>query len=253
MRKRKIIFGILLSLTAFSILGFTATAQIEIKPFQTATPNLNVSPAENNQIVLANPTQTPYIIYVVVTATPESQSNFVTQLPVEKAPEGQCLVQQPDGSICTLGLEVVSEPTFASGAKVAEGEVFYKEWEVRNTGTCTWTKDYQFEFQKGWQIGSTRFNIRKETAPGETVNVQLGMTALLSPGDQYYSTYVLKSPTGVECGEITSKFTVVSGYYTPTKRPGPPKPGRPGPDDPYCYWLPGGNCYPWYPWYPWKP
>lgn len=249
MGKKKIIYGILFFMTVFSILGFTTTGQIEIKPVQTATPMANNSQGVQNQIVLANPTQTPYIIYVVVTATPESQSSYV-QPPVAKVPDGQCVVQLPDGSTCTMGLEVVSEPTYASGAKIAEGEVFYKEWEVRNTGTCTWTKDYQFEFQKGWQIGSTRFNLRKETAPGETVNVQLGMTALLDPGDQYYSTYVLKSPTGVECGEITSKFTVVSGYYTPTKKPGPPRPGRPGPDDPYCYWLPGGECYPWHPWRP---
>ena len=200
----------------------------------------------NNQTVLANPTQTPY--HGGRNSNSESQSvmfNLLWQKFQMVNALSNCLIVPPYN-----GFGSVSEPTYASGAIIAEGEVFYKEWEVRNTGTCTWTKDYQFEFQKGWQIGSTRFNLRKETAPGETVNVQLGMTALLDPGDQYYSTYVLKSPTGVECGEITSKFTVVSGYYTPTKKPGPPRPGRPGPDDPYCYWLPGGECYPWHPWRP---
>ncbi len=245
MGRKKFLFGLLFLLSILAVLGFAPADQIQINPAQTATP----APGDGNQLVLANPTQTPYVVYVVVTATPGAESAAPAQPEQQSAPadaaSGQCVVQLDNSSTCTMALEVVSEPAYASGVKVAEGEVFYKEWEVRNTGTCTWTKDYQFEFKKGWQIGSTRFNVRKETAPGETVNVQLGMTALLSPGDQYYSTYILKSPTGVACGEITSKYTVVSSYYyTPTKRPDWPRPGRPDRDDPTYPWYP----YPWYPW-----
>jgi hypothetical protein len=254
MGRYKFFFGLLFTFSMLSILGFSAADQIQINPVQTATPLSDQNAVPQNQIILANPTQTPYIIYVVITATPEpAAGNPVAEAPaVVDTSNSQCVVQLDNGSTCTMALEVVSEPTFASGVKVTEGEVFYKEWEVRNTGTCTWTKDYQFEFAKGWQIGNTRFNLRKDTAPGETVNVQLGMTALLPPGDQYYSTYVLKSPTGVGCGEITSKYTVVSaGYYSPTKRPGPPRPGRPAPDDPHYppQWNPWNRWDSWDPWW----
>lgn len=247
MGRKKILFGILFLLVVSLILAFAPLDQIQINPAQP-------SDRSKDQIVLANPTQEPQIIYVVVTATPGAESVAPVQQsqPVD-AGSGQCLVQLDNGSTCTMGLEVVSEPAYASGVKVAEGEVFYKEWLVRNTGTCTWTKDYQFEFKKGWQIGSTRFNVRKDTAPGETVNVQLGMTALLPPGDQYYSTYVLKSPSGVACGEITSKYTVVSSsyYYAPTPRPGWSRPGRPDKDDPwYWYWDDDNDNWRW-PWNPW--
>ncbi|MHC1770498.1 MAG: hypothetical protein AB9907_01955 [Flexilinea sp.] len=38
----------------------------------------------------------------------------------------QCTIRQSDGSSCTMSLEVVSEPAFASGAKVAEnGEISF--------------------------------------------------------------------------------------------------------------------------------
>lgn len=46
-------------------------------------------------------TRTPYIVYAIVTATP-----------------------QPS--------EAVSEPALISGVKLTENEVFYKEWEVKN-------------------------------------------------------------------------------------------------------------------------
>jgi hypothetical protein len=39
---------------------------------------------------------------------------------------GRCTIRQSDGSSCTMSLEVVSEPAFASGAKVAEnGEISF--------------------------------------------------------------------------------------------------------------------------------
>lgn len=201
----------------------------------------------------ASPTQTPYIVYVVVTATPQPVeatqtpqivyvtatpspdsvvlSNESSFIPSETNTSGQCTIRQSDGSSCTMSLEVVSEPAFASGAKVVENEVFYKEWEVRNTGTCTWTTDWNWVFKEGWQLGNTSFPVRKETAPGETVNVRLGMTNTLSPSMEYYNTYTLESPSGDQCGEISFTFSVVgSSYYLPTSIPTPvrrlPNPGN---------------------------
>lgn len=229
----------------------------------------------------ASPTQTPNIVYVVVTATPEPEVEGMIQRTTEESVSlknessltademvqrvvstltaqnnsavsisntsdtsvSQCVVQQDDGSTCTMSLELVSEPTYGSGAKVGTDEVFWKEWIVRNTGTCTWTPEYTFNFTDGWQIGNTYFSMNKTTLPGETLNVRLGMTASLPAGKTYYSTYTLTSPSGVQCGSITSTFTVEGWeYFEPTPEPARwmrPQHGRPGGPD-YC----GSGCGP---------
>lgn len=198
-----------------------------------------------NESETASPTQTPYFIYVIVTAIPQpveaTQTPQIVYVTATPSPDlvtisnessfnpsetnnsdtsEQCTIQQNDGSSCTMSLEVISEPAFASGVKVTENEVFYKEWEVRNTGTCIWTTDWKWVFKEGWQLGNTSFPVRKETIPGETVNVRLGMTNTLSQGMEYYSNYTLESPSGDQCGEISFYFSVVgSSYYLPTSIP----------------------------------
>ena len=249
------------------------------------------------QLETAEPTQTPYVVYVVVTATPEptgemtitrpdtqptnavslvntdgtasgsnttsdvtivnngstsvdrdeivrsvvstlyaQSSAAVSSTPAPVAVGNGALVTQSDGSTCTLSMELVEEPSWSAGEDVAYGEVFWKEWIVRNTGTCTWTPDYYFVFDSGWQIGNTRFTMNKTTAPGETLTVRLGLTAQLDPGRTYYSTYILEAPDGTRSGTLTARFTVRNAsYFAPTPTWGPP-PRRPGPgphDDPH--------------------
>ncbi len=229
-------------------------------------------------------TQTPYVIYVVITATPEPQnsgvqivntntetagsssntssgsvaiSNATSDSSVNAAgssnasSSGQCTYSGSNGS-CTMAFELVSEPAYAAGVKVPQGEAFYKEWKIKNTGTCTWDKTWGWTFDSGWQLGNTYFKITKTVNPGDEYVVQLGITPLVPLGDQYYSTYILTAPDGAtKCGTITSSFEVVrSNYYDYSKKrpwgwpcPGgacnPPKPpsgngpSYPGPMDPF--------------------
>lgn len=112
------------------------------------------------------------------------------------------------------GLELVSEPSYEYGTNVPYGQMVIKEWIIRNTGTETWTTDYRFVFDSGWQIGNTSFAITKEVAPGETYNVILWLTPRLVPNREYFSTYALMSPDNDTIGYITADFTVVGqGYY----------------------------------------
>ncbi|MBQ6508318.1 MAG: hypothetical protein IJI07_02485 [Flexilinea sp.] len=264
---------------------------------------------------VTEPTQTPYIIYVVVTATPEpviEQAEVPEVLQPEEetltivnpyanadttsgggtvtivnqttsyagsteelisrivatvmaqtsataggtettagntAAGGGQLVHLSDGSTCTASFELVSEPTYAAGALVPRGEIFWKEWLIRNTGTCTWTQDWEFVFDKGWQIGNTRFSMKRNTAPGETLTVRLAMVPDQKQNGNYYSTYAFEAPDGTRFGTITSSYTVKdpSYFYQPTPAPSKPKSGKPaGPEK----GIPEG--WGWWDW-PWGP
>lgn len=212
--------------------------------------------AESSLLSLVNENTSEYEDEIIrrVVATMYAQSNAAlpaaaaTAVPVANG--DQAIVRQSDGSTCTLSLEVLSEPTWQAGCAVPKNEVFWKEWVVRNTGTCTWTPDYYFVFDSGWQIGSTRFTMKKTTAPGETLTVRLGMTAQLESNRNYYSTYILEAPDGTRAGKITSSFTVRdAAYFAPTATPAPrPKPpSKPGPQNqpwgpPSCSWW-WGPCW----------
>lgn len=249
------------------------------------------------------PTQTPYIIYVVVTATPEpAVVQTVTEVPmIQRSPvaepitlvnnddtgdsgdeelvtivntsressyattvddliqrvvstvtastvttaggsqdysgTGGAIVHLSDGSSCTMNFQLISEPTYPAGAIIPRGEVFWKEWLIQNIGTCTWTPEWEFVFDSGWQIGNTRFHMNRTTAPGETLNVRLAMVPDQKQDGNYYSTYAFEAPDGTRYGTITSSYTVKPASYfakpTPdTREKYKPQHGRPaGPDD----------------------
>ena len=277
------------------------------------------------------PTQTPYIIYVVVTATPEPEEPVVTApaapesiqivdeaedafilRPTQTAPimlvndgtgeqpaagtvsitnqttntyagsteelvqrvvatvmaqadtaaggttstqnysnTGGAIVRLNDGSTCTMNFQLISEPTYPAGAIIPRGEVFWKEWLIQNTGTCTWTSEWEFVFDSGWQIGNTRFHMNRTTAPGQTLNVRLAMVPDQKQDGNYYSTYAFEAPDGTRYGTITSSYTVKSPSYfaKPTEVPWNKRPqhGRPvnPKDGPWCP-PPYPCCPPWW-------
>lgn len=154
---------------------------------------------------------------------------------------GGALVHLSDGSSCTMNFQLVSEPAYPAGSIIPRGEVFWKEWLIQNTGTCTWDANWEFVFDSGWQIGNTRFHMNRTTAPGQTLNVRLAMVPDQRQDGNYYSTYVFEAPDGTRYGTITSSYTVKSPSYfaKPTEIPWHRKPqhGRPaGPE--------GGPCCP---------
>lgn len=161
---------------------------------------------------------------------------------------GGAVVHLSDGSTCTMNFQLISEPTYPAGSIIPRGEVFWKEWLIQNTGSCTWDANWEFVFDSGWQIGNTRFHMNRTTAPGQTLNVRLAMVPDQKQDGNYYSTYVFEAPDGTRYGTITSSYTVKSPSYfvKPTEVPWNRKPqhGRPaGPE--------GSPCCPFPPPYWW--
>ena len=163
---------------------------------------------------------------------------------------GGAIVHLNDGSACTMNFQLLNEPTYPAGAIIPRGEVFWKEWNIQKTGTCTWDSSWEFVFDSGWQIGNTRFHMNRTTAPGQTLNVRLAMVPDQKQDGNYYSTYAFEAPDGTRYGTITSSYTVRSPSYfaKPTEVPWNKKPqhGRPaGPVD--WPWGPP-PCYSWWCW-----
>ena len=143
---------------------------------------------------------------------------------------GGTAVRLSDGTTCTMNFQLVSEPTYPAGSIIPRGEVFWKEWLIQNTGTCTWTPEWEFVFDSGWQIGNTRFHMNRTTAPGETLNVRLAMVPDQREDGNYYSTYIFEAPDGTRYGTITSSYTVKPASYFAKPTPAPknkPPYGRP--------------------------
>ena len=56
---------------------------------------------------------------------------------------------------------LVSDVTIPSGTRLDPGKVFEKTWEIKNTGTCDWTRDFKITFVGGDLFGSDTTKIRK--------------------------------------------------------------------------------------------
>ena len=239
------------------------------------------------------PTQTPYIIYIVVTPTPEpaAEDEIVIQRPAERENNQITIVNQTttgsstagtteelvqrvvatvmaqasttaggnttvisnssaaagttvrlsDGSTCSASFQLVSEPSYPAGSIIPRGAVFWKEWQLLNTGTCTWTPEWSFVFDSGWQIGNTRFAMNRTTPPGSALTVRLAMVPDQKWNGNYYSTYAFEAPDGTRFGTITSSYTVKDASYFAPKPTIPPMPPIHG----YPAWpCPGYGCPP---------
>ena len=123
--------------------------------------------------------------------------------PAEPETEGETLEdqeQQPSptstwrAAPCNRA-ELVSE-TIPDGTVMSPGQTFTKTWEIRNTGTCTWTGEYRIVFNIGHKMnGFTEKYLSQDVDPGEILNVTANLTANSAEGD-YKGTYKLKAPDG---------------------------------------------------------
>lgn len=74
--------------------------------------------------------------------------------------------------------EFVADVTIPDGTTFAPNDVFVKTWQLKNTGTTTWTTDYALIYVDGDLLGAeTIIPLQVQVAPGETVDLSIGLTA----------------------------------------------------------------------------
>jgi len=84
-----------------------------------------------------------------------------------------------------LNAVLVSDVTVPSGTKMDAGKEFTKTWEVENTGSCAWTRDFKITFVGGDVLGSDTTKIRQRVEPGATAEISLPM--IVPNGSGYVS------------------------------------------------------------------
>lgn len=108
--------------------------------------------------------------------------------------------------------------TIPDGSIIKPGATFEKTWSVLNTGTTTWTKDYQLIYVDGVQATTMSVNLTKNVAPGETTLITVKFKAPETLGT-YTSWWQMYSASGYRFGEQISVLFVV-GNETPTPTSG---------------------------------
>jgi hypothetical protein len=99
------------------------------------------------------------------------------------------------GSACNLA-EFVADLTIPDGSVVTAGSSFVKTWRVRNTGSCTWTRDYRIVSVGPKPLGGPAYSILGiPVAPGQTIDLSLALTAPAAAGT-YQTLYMLQDANG---------------------------------------------------------
>ena len=127
----------------------------------------------------------------------------------------------------------VADVTIPDNAQVTAGANFTKTWRLKNIGTATWT-GYTAIFTPAPNNGNPSVNLNSSsastvsvptTAPGQTVDLSISMTAP-SPGT-YYSYWQLRNASGTRFGlqfyvkiRVVAKQNVALGFGTQTGRSG---------------------------------
>ena len=94
----------------------------------------------------------------------------------------------------------VADVTVPDGSSYTAGDPFIKTWRIKNTGTCSWTKDHAIYFYSVNAMNapaSVAFPATVNT--GSTVDLSVPMNAPSSTGE-YTGNWMLKAPNGTIFG-----------------------------------------------------
>ena len=73
-----------------------------------------------------------------------------------------------------------------------------KKWKIKNTGTCTWTRDFDIVFVWGDKIGKNA-DVTYDIKPGDTYTVNVEITAPATAGT-YIGYWMMTDNQGARFG-----------------------------------------------------
>lgn len=163
--------------------------------------------ADITQTALAMPTATP-------TLTPNPTATLSPVTATLSAPFSTATKSAFSGTGDDAKFD--SDVTIPDGSIIKPGASFNKTWSLINTGTTTWTKDYQIIYIFGTQATVMSVNLPKNIAPGEALQITVPFVAPATNGS-FVSWWQLYSATGFTFGEqVSVVFSVGNETATPT-------------------------------------
>lgn len=91
-------------------------------------------------------------------------------------------VSSTSGSTAIDDAQLERHVTMPDGSEMRAGAAFRKTWAIRNTGSTTWTADYELVAVGGEAMGDTQRVAVGRVAPQEVVEVSVDLTAPTTPG-----------------------------------------------------------------------
>jgi hypothetical protein len=119
---------------------------------------------------------------------------------------------------CTDGLTFLSDQTIPDGSQVQPGSTLSKVWEVKNSGTCSWTAAYRVRLIAGDPLGAAEEQALVPTLGGNTADLRIVFRAPDEPGN-YRSAWQAYNPQGEPFGDPFFIDFVVVAASPPTPTP----------------------------------
>ena len=164
------------------------------------------SDAETQSIIQTSVAQT--VAAQAPTDIPATETPAVTEIPT-KTPFAQTPLPSPipspttfvpAGSKAECASASLEDETVVDGKIYKPGAEFIKTWYIKNTSPCTWDTTYKIVFWSGDMLGGGYvYQLPRVTGPGQTVPIELVLTAPETPGT-YRSEWKLQTPDNINFG-----------------------------------------------------
>lgn len=143
------------------------------------------------------PTEDPVTQTPTVTSIPTQTPFSLTPLP---SPIPSPTSFTPAGSKAQCASASLEDETVVDGKIFKPGVEFVKTWYIKNTSPCTWDTTYKIIFWSGDMLGGGYvYNLPRVTPPGQTVPIELVLTAPTTAGT-YRSEWKLQTPDNINFG-----------------------------------------------------
>ncbi|HQK42296.1 MAG TPA: NBR1-Ig-like domain-containing protein [Anaerolineaceae bacterium] len=139
------------------------------------------------------PTWTPQPTYTPFPSPTIAAPTAVVGTPAAPAPQPTA----PSGTKC-YQMEFLGDVNYPPDTIVSPGDTFIKKWKIKNTGTCTWTTDFDIILVWGDKIGKNG-DIAYDVKPGDTYEVEVKVTAPMTAGT-YIGYWMMTDNQGARFG-----------------------------------------------------
>jgi hypothetical protein len=101
---------------------------------------------------------------------------------------------------CVNLAEFVKSLSVSDNSAFKPEQSFAKIWQIKNTGTCTWTTGYSLVYASGEAMSSpASIPLPNVVSPGETVDLRLNLIAPVTP-ETYTGNWYLQDQSGAVFG-----------------------------------------------------
>ncbi len=133
---------------------------------------------------------------VIVTATPQSTAVTIATSTTQATTAPTTAPTKTPVPVPCNQASFVTDVTVKDGSEYVAGTSFTKTWRIKNTGSCTWSTDYELYFYSGNSMSApASVDLPNSVKPYETVDISVPMIAPGDP-DEYVGKWMLRSNKG---------------------------------------------------------